>query len=291
MAKKPPLIDAVQRSDYASVEQLLLENASQDVADEEGYTPLLWACQNGELEIVKLLLRHGADINACDHEGYSPVEVAINNQQVLIAEFLISSGCDISVQHDGFTLMHGAAATGFITLGQLLAEKGVAVDSTDDSGRMPLHWAVQENCKDFIAWLISESVPLNVEDSCAHTPLFMAVGEGHTEIVHLLLAHGVAVNYRNAQGTALHFAFAWNRSEIIALLDSLGANFVLTDDEENYPICFALDNGYTQLTRQYYGKYLQIAQQLGLPIPDATPCKIKLMLKAICRHARRSVNG
>lgn len=71
--RNTPLTEAVLRSDYASMHQLILSGADPNEFDEYRMTPLLWAVMRGDINAVRFLLENGADPNVRPNPSDSPL--------------------------------------------------------------------------------------------------------------------------------------------------------------------------------------------------------------------------
>jgi ankyrin repeat protein len=70
------------------------------------------------------------------------------------------------------------------------------------------------------------------------TALHLAAGEGHLEIVKLLLEHGADVNAKTAYETALHLAAGEGHLEIVKLLLEHGADVNAKTAVRNMTYCW-----------------------------------------------------
>lgn len=71
------LIEAVRRSDTASVRALVAGGVSLDERDEHDWTALCWAAGSGDLAMVELLLEGGSDPLAAAHGLRTPYDIAL----------------------------------------------------------------------------------------------------------------------------------------------------------------------------------------------------------------------
>lgn len=257
--KNPKLVKAVIKGDIDKVAGLLASGADANALDKDGVSALCWACHLGYTDIVRLLINHEADIDLQDSEGLHPIQVALYGAHFDICKILIDSGCDLFVNQSGFGLMHASASVGSMEIGELLFQKGVALDDIDDGGRTPLHWAVQEGYLDFCKFLLEHEVRIDAEDVNGFTPFQQSVGEGNCEIVNLLLENGADVNHVcGKHGTVLHTAFSYDMSEIIEILINAGVRFDVKDEDGRYPICYAVHNRHFDTVRKYVHIYKNI---------------------------------
>ena len=68
-------------------------------------------------------------------------------------------------------------------IADLLDTKPELVKRKDESGRIPLHWAVSRGHTDLAAWLLDKNRDVEAEDEAGWTPLIIASSAGHETIV------------------------------------------------------------------------------------------------------------
>jgi ankyrin repeat protein len=153
------------------------------------------AAQRGDREAVKTLLKGAADVNAA--------------------------------QGDGMTALHWAALGGDAELAQMLVYAGANVKAATRLGSYtPLFLAAREGKAAAIPVLVKAGADARQATATGTTPLMVAAQSGSVPTVQALLDAGVDVNaVEHVRGlSALMFAAAANRHEVIALLATKGAN-------------------------------------------------------------------
>jgi ankyrin repeat protein len=70
--KHTALTDAVPRSDYDAMRQVIAAGADLNEFDDFRMTPLLWAIMRGDIAAVRMLLERGADPNVMPNPSDSP---------------------------------------------------------------------------------------------------------------------------------------------------------------------------------------------------------------------------
>ncbi|MCI4383889.1 hypothetical protein PGIGA_G00031880 [Pangasianodon gigas] len=158
--------------DFVDVVRCLLESgANVNACDSELWTPLHAAATCGHTGLVQILVQAGADLLAVNADGNMPYdlcedEATLELIEVVMAEqgitqeqidecraakerdmltdvqALIDRGDSLNAkdQH-GATLLHVAAANGYLSVGEVLLERRANVDETDTDGWTPLHAA------------------------------------------------------------------------------------------------------------------------------------------------------
>jgi len=137
-----------------------------------------------------------------------------------------------------------AAAIGDVELVRSLLDKGVGVDSWDDSRKktalqraaisghkdvVELLLAKENGHKEIAELLIAKGADVNaIRRAGGDTPLHSAAMVGHKDIVELLIANGADVNAKNNKGqTPVDIAASRNRSKVVKLLIEKGADVSL----------------------------------------------------------------
>lgn len=113
-----------------------------------------------------------------------------------------------------------AAAKGDREEAAMLLLVGARVDSQDEYGFTPLHWAVYQGSLSMVEFLVERGAPLNARSKDGYTPLMIAVSRDYAPIAHLLLDHGADVKLKTPKGTAaIDFARQHNRMDLIDRLE------------------------------------------------------------------------
>ena len=122
--------------------------------------------------------------------------------------------------------LHDGDLTIFQTLSSMFPQKPEAV---------PLYYAAKFGFRDLAEHLIAEHPEyLNARGGFHNTPIHAAAYEGHTDILTLLLDHGVDINDRNKSGeTPLRIASSSGHLEAGWYLIDRGADINAADDGKN----------------------------------------------------------
>lgn len=193
---------------YEDMVKILLDRgASVNAQDNELWTPLHAAATCGHAGLVKILIAHGADLLAVNSDGNMPydlceddptldiIETAMANRgitQEMINETrasterrmlgdiqeLMRQGEEVN-QHDsqGATLLHIAAANGYVQAAELLLEGGARMDLRDSDGWQPLHAAACWGQMHVAELLVSHGASLNAKTFLEETPIDLCEDE------------------------------------------------------------------------------------------------------------------
>ncbi|CAN0072417.1 unnamed protein product [Lampetra fluviatilis] len=188
--------------DFEEVLKLLLAyGASVNAVDSELWTPLHAAATCGHLHLARQLVEHGADLLAVNADGNMPYdicedEVTLDYIETAMAskgitqETINSKRCatELSMIHDiqavsrsgenldgrdehGATLLHIAAAHGYLRAAELLLELGVSVECKDRDGWEPLHAAACWGQLEMAEMLVSHGASFDAKTYQDETPV------------------------------------------------------------------------------------------------------------------------
>ncbi|XP_050417022.1 uncharacterized protein LOC126830658 [Patella vulgata] len=156
--------------------------------NELGARPIHWACVNGHIAIVDILTQAGVALDVTDNKGCTPLLVSAQYGQTMLAGYLMGKGARLQlVDKDGDNALHWAAFKGYSELMRLLIYSGFNPRQKDNFGQTPLHLAcingnltaVKELCE-------QDGVEINLADKNNKTPLMLAIGRKHEDIVNYL---------------------------------------------------------------------------------------------------------
>ncbi|XP_077582833.1 protein phosphatase 1 regulatory inhibitor subunit 16B [Stigmatopora nigra] len=193
---------------YEEMVKILLDRgAGVNAQDNELWTPLHAAATCGHAGLVKILITHGADLLAVNSDGNMPydlceddptldiIETAMANRgitQEMINETrasterrmlgdiqeLVRLGNDVNHQDSqGATLLHIAAASGYMQAAELLLEGGARMDLRDSDGWQPLHAAACWGQMHVAELLVSHGASLNAKTFLDETPIDLCEDE------------------------------------------------------------------------------------------------------------------
>ncbi|MCG8340467.1 MAG: ankyrin repeat domain-containing protein [Cytophagales bacterium] len=127
-----------------------------------------------------------------------------------------------------------------------MIRKGAKVDSTDDNGATPLHWAAFNGHLEVVRLLIDKGADKEAKH-IGQTSLHWAVIRNHLEVVRLLIDKGANIEAKYEGWTPLHWAAANNRLKAVILLIDKGANIDAQNERLWTPLHLAVINGHQEV--------------------------------------------
>ena len=193
---KPPTAKAPDISIHEAAEGGNLEAVKQHLAagtdvdaklahDPGGITPWIVAAASGHKELAELLIANGADVNATDDVGKTPLDWAFGYLKLETIDLLRKHGGKSGVEDS----IIAAASLGNVNAVKDHLAAGTDVNTKDDRGRTPLHWAAYDGRNKIAELLITAGADVNA-NSDNGTPLDTAISRKHPETTDLLRKHG-----------------------------------------------------------------------------------------------------
>ncbi|MBT8043651.1 MAG: ankyrin repeat domain-containing protein [Verrucomicrobiae bacterium] len=186
------------------------EQASKEL-ETSGYqaTPadFLRAAENGDIRALKLFAKQEIDLNTKDSNGWTALHLAARAQRQESVAFLLDAGMDIETPGlDGVTPMMLAAREGHHTMVRYLLKQGAKAELKDDKNR---------------------------------SALILAIDGDHASCVEELAPYS-----RNQLDTALLYAAAQGKHQVIESLTSFGASVYVRHEGGMTPLMLAAENGH-----------------------------------------------
>jgi ankyrin repeat protein len=153
----------------------------------------------------------------------------------------------LSKNENDMTLLHGAATLGLKNMAELLIAKGADVNAKTDPGAWtPLHWAAGNGHVDVVKVMLAGKAKVDAKNSFGSTPLHRAVGANHEEVVKILLAGKADVNARDASDgwTPLHHAVVNGRKDLAEFLLANQADVNVEANDGWTPLRWAEEKGH-----------------------------------------------
>jgi ankyrin repeat protein len=137
--------------------------------------------------------------------------------------------------------IHRAAYDGdFDKVKEIIEGDPSQINVQDEQGFTPLHLASGKGHTEIVEFLLNHGADIELETCTGHTPMMLAAwyaGDGKYETIKVLLEHGAKANRKNKDGgTALHRAAMYSGKEVINLLISYGADVNAREEYQITPL-------------------------------------------------------
>jgi ankyrin repeat protein len=217
-------LDWAAQEGHQEVVSVLLAQQPEllDAPGHGGRTALMAAAANGRVRLTLRLLECGADPRQRKEEGTRALDWAAQNGHQAVVEHLLSRDPEL-LNLPGYgerTALIAAASNGHVELMRRLLERGADARTRESSGTRALDWTSQEGHVAAVKLLLAhEPEVLDLPGYGERTALIAAAGNGHTEVVRVLLARQADTRARRASGAhALDSAAQEGHQEIVDLL-------------------------------------------------------------------------
>jgi len=218
------------------VELLLRKGANPNVISKKGVTPVELAFEYDYMGTVAILHRYGAKIKTVEcAAAVNDIPIIkrflddpLNNPNYYrllyyatsreVSEWMMSKGAYFNPGTNGVEMMERAAKFGYRDKVAFLLSMGVNVDSMrdKDSRITSLFIAAGEGHYDVVELLLNNGADVNLRCKDGDSPLCYAVYGGNYRVVELLLRNGAKLY--GMRNSILYYARELNRNDIVDLL-------------------------------------------------------------------------
>lgn len=266
------LFDMLSRSDAEEA------RAAVNDKDYAGDTLLHLAINHSKPEIARRLIEMGATWTVADHKGRNAVMLAADLGRTEIFELLqradasaVRSRLDMKSKY-GSTALHLAIKNGHTDMARRLIEAGASCTVVDKNWRNAIMLSIAFDGNDLFEVLIRTRADdvratLDNKDKESDTALYMAMKNGHVEIVRRLIKWGASCSGLDRQGcNATMIAVASGRFDLLnMLIDSHRAEVQASLEKKDY-------DGNTLLHLAIRNNHVEMAKWL---IESGASCTVK----------------
>lgn len=168
----------------------------------------------GKIEIIKW-------VNEKSEQGYTAMHYASYRGNIDIINKLIENGADFEIINKrGLNVLHMAAQGNQPNSLVYFKDKySMNIQSVDDLGSTPLHWACYTGSENAVIYLISWNVDINCKDKEGLTPLHLAVMSERTRIIKKLLQRGADKKIKDKKDrTPYNLAVTKSKLQLVDML-------------------------------------------------------------------------
>ena len=174
LPQEAEMLEAAAKGNTARVQELLNQGVKVNMRGGDGNTPIMEAAYGGRLDTVRLLLDHGADLSAKKRDGATALTLTANS--------------DILALFKNVSSMVAAAAVGNNTILETFISKGTPINALSETGESALHAACWNGKIDTVKLLLERGADPQIKKADGASPISLASGQKHEDIVALLNA-------------------------------------------------------------------------------------------------------
>src|SRR5712671_5720013 len=171
----------------------------------------------------------------------------------LLTAAVISPSVGLAAGAEPAALSDAARAGNWATVRSLIADglKGDGVNSSDNDGTRPLHWAVRADELEIADLLLKAGADATAQNRLGLTALNLAATNGNGAMIRKLLDHGANANEVEKTGeTVLMAATRSGSSDAVRAILERGVNPNTTESQlQSTALMMAAEAGYTESVR------------------------------------------
>jgi quinoprotein dehydrogenase-associated probable ABC transporter substrate-binding protein len=166
----------------------------------------------------------------------------------------LKAGADVNDE-----LHNAALAADLLRVKYLLGKPGVDINAKGDDGEAPLHLAVANGDTEMIGVLLDKKANINLQDTDGYTPLALAAARNKTKVIQLLASRGADLEAQIPGGyTSLFIAIGEGKYAAAKALMDVGAKCNVTEGPQHYTLLMAVAT-----EKPPERRIIQVSQQFG----------------------------
>ncbi|NWR56502.1 ASB3 protein, partial [Bucorvus abyssinicus] len=218
------------------------------------------AAREGNVKMLRKLIKQGYSIDVPDNRGWVPIhEAAAHNSSECLRLLLRAAPSEEYINSrtfEGLGTLHLSARHGSLESIRVLLEAGADPNEVTIEATTPLFLAVENGHADVVEFLLQHGA--NVEGPhcwSGWNSLHQASFQGYTEIMEVLLENGASKECKDDFGiTPLFVAAQYGKLESLSLLISHGAEVNCQAKDRATPLLIAAQEGHTECVKLLLSK-------------------------------------
>jgi ankyrin repeat protein len=222
------------------IEKLLSVGALIEHKNKRGETSLFLAAEKGKIDAFDTLIGKQAQLDTCDMFGQTVAHAAARHDHIEILKKITEQKKELfdAKDKDGDTPLLCARKNRKNEAIKYLVQHCSNPDEVDEHGRTLLHYAIENDNDEFMEKYINL---IKKADNNGLTPLVFAVQQNNKKAIEFLITKGADIKAKTDLGnSALHYAVAAKSSEYIDILIKAGADINQQNNEKRTPLMRAL---------------------------------------------------
>lgn len=219
--------------------------------------PVFNIIDSDHVELLSMLIKAGATINLVDAENITPLAHACTKGATKSAKFLIENGADINgvFYEDEYNVLQLAVQFNNAALVKYLGnidsdERTCFLNYQNIDGLSALHLAAINGNTEIIQILLDHGIDQGLEDNNGQSALWHAVNSGNIAAIKLLTNDKKMINLSDHDGfTPLHIAALKNNTEALKILIDANADVLKQTNAGHSVLHYAVSLGNDRATR------------------------------------------
>lgn len=141
---------------------------------------LHYACEYGHTELISFLIHQGTDVYTLDADGMMTMHIAAKYDKIPVIRLLLANGMDVNVKDEmEWAPLHHACCAGKDKTVEFLLDNKADVNAPNQNGEVPLHLAFGNGHMEIIRLLLQADPPAkrDVRDNVGFIPVHYATIE------------------------------------------------------------------------------------------------------------------